>query len=216
MYFYDRKEAGQILAKLLVKKYKEKNVIVYALPRGGVITGREVAKELNAPLDLLITRKIGHPSNTEYALAVVSEDGYIAGNEEEIREVDQDWLQGQISKEKQEIKRRRNLYLHGRRKMPTKGAIAIIVDDGIATGLTMHAAIKDIGHRNPKKIVVAVPIVPWVVTQQLKPLVDEIVAITIDEEFLGAVGTYYQKFPQVTDDEVIQTLSIYNGIKSYL
>jgi len=204
MYFYDRQEAGKKLGKLLAKKYNQKNVVVYALPRGGVVIGVEVVKVLHAPLDLLITRKIGHPHSPEYALAVLSEDGHVVGNKEEIDQVDQKWFKKEIEKEKQEIERRRKLYLQGRKKIRAENKIAIIVDDGIATGLNVKAAIEDVSHRHPQKIVIAVPVMPKELVKELESLVNDIVAIDIDKNYLGAVGAYYKKFPQLTDEEVIK------------
>lgn len=207
MYFYDRKDAGKKLADLLAKKYKNKDIFVYSLPRGGVVIGAEVAKVLHAPLDIIITRKIGHPYNPEYALAVLSEDGNIVGNKEEINQIDQKWFKQEIKKEKQEIERRRKLYLKDREKISVKNKIAIIVDDGIATGLTIKAAIEDVTYITPKKIIIAVPVIPNETAVELKKYVDEIVALDIDSNYRGAVGAYYRNFPQLTDEEVINLLA---------
>lgn len=208
MHFKDRKEAGLLLS-LKLKSYRGKDIVVYALPRGGVITAFEIAKYLNAPLDLIITRKIGHPNQPEYALAAVSDNCFIVGSEKEILSVDKKWLKKEISLERKEIKRRKEKYLSNRKEIDVKNKIAILVDDGIATGLTMKAGIKELKLRDPKKIVVAVPVIPKSSFEELKKQVDKVVALYVpqDFEFLGAVGAYYDEFYPIEDDEVIKLLS---------
>lgn len=210
MYFLDRGDAGKKLAEKL-KKYQGEDVVVYALPRGGVVIGVEVAKKLHAPLDLVIVRKIGHPANPEYALCAVAENAHMVCNEEELSGIDQEWLKNEVQKERQEAKRRREVYLKGRRPIPAKGKIAIIVDDGVATGLTMFTAILEIKHQGTKKVVAAVPVAPPETADQIKSKVDEFVALEIPKVFLGAVGSYYRSFPQVTDEEVIKLIKEVNG-----
>ncbi|MDP3941973.1 MAG: phosphoribosyltransferase family protein [bacterium] len=209
MEFRDRTEAGEALCQSLTK-YKGKDVIVFALPRGGVITAAPIALFLNAHLDLLITRKIGHPSQPEYALAAIAENGDIlVGNEDELSDVDQEWLRNKIKKEKKEAKRRREAYLAGRKQAGVKGKIAIIVDDGIATGLTIKAAIAAMKKKNPQKIVVAVPVAPEETISEIKKSVDDVVCLIkeVYGQFRGSVGAYYREFPQVTDDEVVKAMS---------
>lgn len=210
MYFKDRTEAGRLLA-LKLKKYKNKDAVVYALPRGGVVTAVEVAKYLNAPLDLIITRKIGHPYQPEYAIAATAENGHIVGTQRELKSVDEKWLKQEIERQRLEAKRRREKYLQGKPEVPVKEKIAILVDDGIATGLTMLAGIMELKHRHPKKIIVAVPVIPQTTAGVLKKEADEIIALDIppDEAFLGAIGAYYAKFPSIEDEEVINTLKTY-------
>src|SRR3989344_4968844 len=204
MQFKNREEAGKLLAKKL-EKYKGKNIIVYALPRGGVVPALEIARFLKSPLDLIITRKIGHPHQPEYAIAAISENGHIIGLKEDMELVDKDWLKEEIKKQQEEIVRRRNMYLKGRESIDPKGKIAIIVDDGIATGLTVRAAISQLKQLKPKKIIIAVAVVPKATAAVLKKDVDEIIALTMpsEDEFLGAVGAYYQDFSQVEDKDVI-------------
>lgn len=205
MYFKDRVEAGIKLAERL-KDYINKDVVVYALPRGGVVTGIEIAKKLNAPLDLVIVRKIGHPNNSEYAIAAIAEDGHTTGNEDEISSIDQNWFKKESEKEQNEAKRRREVYLSGKKRILATGKIAILVDDGIATGLTMEAAIKEIKHQNPAKIILAVPVIPKESAEELEKKVDEIVGLDIADNFLGAIGAYYEQFPQISDAQVISLL----------
>lgn len=207
MFFKDRRDAGHQLAKLLAK-YKDEDVIVYALPRGGVVLAEEIANSLNAPLDLLLAHKIGHPHQPEYAIAAVSENGHLIGNPHELELFGKEWLESAKQKQMDEIKRKRLLYLKEKKVIPVKDKIAIIVDDGIATGLTMLAGIKELQDQHPKKIIVAVPVSPESTAEQIKTLVDDLVAVVIPDntKFLGSVGAYYDKFGQVEDDEVIAIL----------
>lgn len=204
VHFKDRAEAGQKLAEKL-EKYRDKEAVIYALPRGGVVLGYEIAKRLNAPLDLIITRKIGHPNNPEYAICAIAEDGHKLCNEEERSHIDSRWFDEKAKDEQEEAKRRRELYLQGKSES-VKGKIAIIVDDGVATGLTLRLAIKELKHKQPKRIVVAVPVAPKEIASELEKEVDEFVALDIPKFYLGAVGAYYENFSQVKDEEVIQLL----------
>lgn len=201
--FADRKHAGKQLAAAL-QKYQGQDIVVYALPRGGVVCGIEVAEALGAPLDLLIGRKIGHPNNEEYAIGAVAEDGCSIMNEGEAAAVNKDWLARAMEEEKKEAKRRRETYLGARAPVPVAGKTAIIVDDGLATGLTMRLAIKELQHRRPARIVVAVPVAPQDTADAIAKEVNEVVALESAPGFLGAIGAYYQEFPQVEDSEVIR------------
>lgn len=208
MHFKNRIEAGQKLAEKL-SKYKNKEAVIYALPRGGVVLGAEISRKLHLPLDLIIIRKIGHPQNPEYAVCAISESGHILCNEEEAKNVPQNLLENKILEEKQEIQRRHQTYLDGRKSISAAGKIAIIVDDGIATGMTVMAAVHEVLHQGAKKIVVAVPIAPKDVVDQLKLQVNEVIVIDAPSDFLGSVGSYYDDFPQVTDEEVIHLMQKY-------
>lgn len=203
--FRDRVDAGRRLAELLVK-YQDQNAVVYALPRGGVPVGKEIARKLNCPLDLVIIRKIGHPWNPEYALGAVAEDGLLVVNEEELATVDQQWFEAEKARQMAEARRRRELYLKGREHIPATGKVAILVDDGIATGSTMLVAVKKIKRENPRKVVVAVAVSPKDTARRFAQEVDEFVAVTIPEIFWGAIGYYYDDFSQLTDEEVIALL----------
>lgn len=207
-HFKDRHDAGRQLAELL-EKYKDKDVIVYALPRGGVVIAEEIAKFLHASLDLIFAHKIGHPYQEEYAIAAISEHGLIVEASDELQFVDKKWFEKEKERQVLEMKRRRALYLKNIPKKSAKDKIAIIVDDGIATGLTMQAGIKELKSNQPKKIIAAVPVSPKSTAQLLTSMVDEFVAIEIppDGQFLGAVGAYYDEFYQVEDQEVIDILS---------
>jgi putative phosphoribosyl transferase len=207
MLLKNRKEAGKFLAEKLMKEIKglEKKV-VYALPRGGVILGYEIAKVLKCPLSLIITRKIGHPYYPEYAIGAVTEEGEMILNGKETTLLDQSWLAEEIKKEWAEAKRRRKIYLKGKKPVSAEEKTAIIVDDGVATGLSLFLAIKKIKKENPKKIIIAVPVVSKDTAERLKKEADELIALIIDPNYLGAVGAYYKNFEQVEDREVINLI----------
>ncbi len=207
MRFKNRAEAGKKLAHAL-QDYQDKDGIVYPLPRGGIPVGVEIAQAIHMPLDLIIPRKIGHPFNPEYAICAVGENGDLVCNEWEVAQVDQRWFQETVKRERQESRRRRERYLSGRQPLPAEGKTVILVDDGIATGLTMRAAIRDAKHRRPAHVIVAVPVVPKDTASILRQEVDKLVALDIPEFYLGAVGAYYDEFPQISDDEVIEMLEL--------
>lgn len=207
MHFKDRCDAGRQLGQLL-EKYKGKDAIVYALPRGGVVIAAEIAKHLHLPIGLILAHKIGHPYQPEYAIAAVSESGHVIGNPRELRFLEEAWLKLEKERQIQEIKRKRALYLKGKKEIPLEGKIAILVDDGIATGLTMQVGIRELQGRHPEKIVAAVPVAPRSTADLIEAMVDEFVAVEIPDDyaFLGAVGAYYDEFDQVEDEEVIAIL----------
>lgn len=204
MRFANRREAGHRLAVAL-ERFRGQDGVVYALPRGGVSLGVEVAEYLGMPLDVLIPRKIGHPMESEYAICAVPEHGQRVCNPREEAAVDPGWLAEAEARERAEARRRRSLY--GRSNAPSvAGKVAIVVDDGIATGLTMRAAIRDAYARDPARVVVAIPVVPAETAEKLEAEADELVALDVPERYLGAVGAYYDSFPQVSDEEVIRML----------
>lgn len=205
MRFKNRTEAGKQLAQAL-GKYKNKDGVIYALPRGGVPLGVELAKALHMPLDLVIPRKVGHPYNPEYAIAAVGERGDLVCDEAEVSQVDQAWFRQQVEAERQEAHRRRAYYLKDREAITIKDKIAILVDDGIATGLTMEAAVQDVKQGKPKKMIVAVPVAPDDTVIKLQQQVDEVITLSEPGPYLGAVGAYYDSFMQVSDEEVIDML----------
>ncbi len=187
-------------------QYKKDNVVVYALPRGGVILGYEVAKRLEAPLEVIITRKVGHPLSPEYAICAVAEDGHTVCNEAEVADVDPVWFREEAERERNEARRRRGAYLRGRKPISAKGKTAILVDDGVATGLTFLLSIKELKHQEPKHIIAAIPVAPQAAAEKIRAKVDELVALEIPLQFLGAVSAYYKEFPPVEDWEVIEVL----------
>lgn len=205
MIFKNRVDAGKRLA-IALRKYLGQDAIVYALPRGGVAVGHQIAKYLNAPLDLIITRKIGHPFNSEYAICVVAEDGHRICNESEVKAVDKVWFEERIKSEMAEAKRRRKLYLNGKYSLDPKGKTAILVDDGAATGLSFLLAIEELRHRKPHRIVAALPVASKDIADKIQIEADDMAILNIPFQFMGAVGAYYEEFDQVGDEEVISLL----------
>lgn len=204
--FHDRREAGRKLAKLLGHYRGNKDVIVYALPRGGVIVGYEIAKELKVPLDIVITRKIGHPNNPEYALCAVAESGAMICNEQELLSIDKRWLEQEARRELEEARRRRMAYNGGKPSLSSRGKIAIVADDGAATGLTLRVALKELKLQKPLHLIAAVPVMPNDTAKFIQSEADELAVLVIPEFFAGSVGAYYEKFEQVSDGEVIDSL----------
>ena len=207
MTFKNRADAGQKLAKILGKYQKAANTVVIALPRGGVVVGFEVAKILNLPLDIVVPRKIGAPGNPEFAIGAITETGEGIFDETTIAAYDitKSYLEHEVAKEKAEAERRLKLYRGSRLPLDLKNKTVIIADDGLATGLTMRAAIKTIKKMNAAKIVVAIPITPPDTAELIKKEIDEIIYLDAPP-FFGAVGAFYEEFGQTTDEEVIDLL----------
>lgn len=203
--FIDRKDAGKRLARKLLE-YRGTDALIVALPRGGVVVGAEVAQELGLPLDIVVVRKVGHPHNPEYAICVTDEKGTFMCNEAEAQSVNQNWLKEEIERQKKEAERRITVYRGTKKLRELRGNIVIVVDDGIATGLTMRGAVRSIRKEYPKKLVVAVPVAPYDMVQELRKEVDSVIVLDGAKDYLGAVGAYYEDFPQVSDEEVIDLL----------
>jgi putative phosphoribosyl transferase len=202
MRFENRKEAGKMLAQALAE-YRGTRAIVVALPRGGVVVGYEVARQLQLPLDVLVTRKIGAPDNPEYAIGAIAEVGEVQLNQEEIvlYRIPRDYLEREIQRQKLEIQRRVQLYRGGRPLPSLADKIVIVVDDGIATGYTMRASIRALKTARPAKIVLAVPVAPADVLDEMGQEVDDVVCLSTPEPFF-AVGIWYRNFEQTSDEEV--------------
>lgn len=205
MLFADRAEAGKLLAEKLTH-YMYPDAVVLALPRGGVILGAEIARALGFPLDIIAVRKIGHPSAPEYAIGAVDEHGTVILNEQEAASMDPEWLKEEIAREREEAERRALVYRDDRKPIYIPGKSVILVDDGIATGLTMRLAAHTIKKQHPEKIVVAVAVAPSETIDELNEAGMEVITLLPPAEFLGAVGAHYISFPQVTDEEVIRAL----------
>jgi putative phosphoribosyl transferase len=205
-YFSDRLDAGRQLARAL-SRYQGEDAVVYAIPRGGVVVGAEVAQDLGLPLDLVIVRKIGHPMQTEYAVGAVTDRGIEVWDTSELGFTSPHWRTMQVNVQKTEGKRQRQLYLGGKEPLSVKDKVAIIVDDGLATGMTMKAAIKAIRQHKPRKVVVGVPTMPREAIEKIIKRVDELVVLHVPGQQFGAVGDYYDYFPQVTDSQVLKTLT---------
>lgn len=212
MRFKDRDEAGRKLAAAL-SKFKNKDAVVYAMPRGGVPLGAIVAESLGVPLDLVIVRKVGHPLFPEYAVCAVTESGERLCNEAELGVIGKEQLEALASAEAAEAGRRRLVYLDGRERVSPEGKVAIVVDDGVATGLTLRLALKEIRRNKPKTLVAAVPVIPKDVAAAVRKEADELVVLDIPAFYLGAVGAYYDDFPQLNDEEVKKIMKTSSGIK---
>jgi putative phosphoribosyl transferase len=206
--FRDRSDAGQRLAEALAK-FRNDRCIVYALPRGGLPVGIEIARVLKAPLDVILVRKLKAPSQPELALGAVvdGDEPELVINEEIASQLDPsgDDIRLAAGKELEEIERRRALYLRDGTQQSAMGRTAIVVDDGIATGATARAAIAALRRRAPKRIVLAVPVAPSDVALEMRREVDELICLELRDDF-SSVGSFYADFPQVSDATVVMLL----------
>jgi putative phosphoribosyl transferase len=206
--FRDRHEAGRLIAERLVP-LKADRPVVLALPRGGVVVGFEIAARLRAPLDIVLVRKIGAPFEPELAIGAVV-DGpspQVVLNEDLIAElgISRSALATERDRQLLEIERRRNVYLRGRAPQPVEGRTVIVVDDGIATGATMRAALAGLRQAAPGRLVLAAPVAPAETAARLQREVDDLVILETPDEF-GALGFFYEDFHQLDDREVIRLL----------
>jgi putative phosphoribosyl transferase len=199
--FYDRTDAGRRLAKLL-KRRIQGLCIVLAIPRGGVVVGYEVAKELGCPLDVVISRKVGAPAQPELAVGAVAEDGVVFVDEEiaGLVGVSRDYVERRAREELREVRRRAEEYRGGREMPDLSGKTVILVDDGLATGLTMMAAVHMARNKGAEKVVVAVPVSPPETVAKLRRHADEVVCLETPTNFY-AIGQFYDRFDQLTDEE---------------
>lgn len=205
--FFDRYDAGIILAKYLKEYANNPNVIILALPRGGVPVAYEIATALSAPLDVFIVRKLGLPGHEELAIGAIASGGTVFFNELLMSQLNINRLsiQNVIEKEQEELVRREHLY-RGNKAFPNfKEKIVLLVDDGIATGATMRAAIEALRKHKPTAIVIAVPVAAYSTCEEMAPLVERIVCPLKPIDFY-AVGLWYEHFPQISDHEVIKLL----------
>ncbi len=208
MLFMDRHDAGRRLAAEL-GRFRTQHPVVLALPRGGVPVGFEIATALNAPLDLVLVRKIGAPGMSELAVGAVVDGEHLDRviDRESVAElaVPQSYLDAEIARQAEEIERRRRVYFKGRAPVNVAGRAALLVDDGIATGATMRAALRAIRRRGPAKLVLAVPVGPVSAIEALRGEVDELVCLATPDEFY-AIGQFYADFHQMSDEEVVALL----------
>jgi predicted phosphoribosyltransferase len=211
-YFRDRKEAGRLLAAKLAAYANRPDVLVLALPRGGVPVAFEVAQALKAPLDVFIVRKLGVPGHEELAMGAVASGGVRVLNDEIVGalHIPDSVIDQVAAKELQELSRREHLYRGDRPAPDVHGRTVILVDDGLATGATMHAAIKALQQQKPARIVVAVPTAAPETCEELRAEVDDVICAITPQPFY-AVGLWYQDFSQTTDEEVRNLLSLAAG-----
>jgi putative phosphoribosyl transferase len=202
MMYTDRQAASLKLIPLL-EKFKNDNCVILAVPRGGVPVGYYIARNFNFPMDLLLTKKIGHPLNKEVAIGAVSLENEIL---DDYPYISREYIDDQILEIRESLKNRYENFVGDRTPVNVKNKTVIIVDDGIATGNTLLAAIKMIRGKSPKKIVVAVPVAPTDSAQKISDNVDELICPLITDDFRG-VGSFYLNFSQVSDEEVVQFMN---------
>ena len=207
MIFENRQDAGFFLAERLEHYKGRKDVVVLALPRGGVVTGYQIAGFLKAPLDVLIVRKLGFPGESELAIGAVAETGAVVLNPSiiDLNRVPDEYIRAETERQKQEIARQVELYRGGAGIIEMKNKTVVLVDDGVATGATMKAAIEAVKREGVAKIVIALPVSPPETAAALRNLSDEFVCINTPYNFM-AVGFHYKHFDQVSDKDVIELL----------
>ena len=207
MIFKDRADAGRKLAARLTRYADREDVLVLALPRGGLPVAYEVAKELRAPLDIFLVRKLGVPGYEELAMGAIATGGVRVINEDVVRylNIPDDVIDAVVADQQRELERRERAYREDRPAPDVKGRIAILIDDGLATGSTMRAAAAALRNQGPERIVVAVPVSSREACNEVRSEVGEIVCAETPEPFRG-VGLWYEDFSQTTDGEVRELL----------
>lgn len=192
----------------LLEKYRNNKGVVIAIPRGGVSVAYYIAKKLQLQLELMLTKKIGHPFNPELAIGAVSLESRVIDPR---MEIDQHYIEAETARIRKGLEARYHKFMGNRKSVDLKGKIVIVVDDGVATGSTMLAAIEMIRHKEPEKVVVAVPVASVQAAEKLKAAADEFICVATPRDF-SAVGQFYKDFSQVSDEEVI---SLLNDIRNY-
>lgn len=207
MYYRDRSEAGHVLASKLARYADQPDVIVLALPRGGVPVAAEVAHALHAPLDVFLVRKLGLPSHPELAMGAIASGGVRVLNDDVVRalQVPDDVIETVAAAEREELKRREQLYRGDRPPLDVAGKTVVLVDDGLATGASMRAAVAALRQMGPERIAVAVPVGSAETCAELGHVADDVVCASMPEPF-RAVGLWYEDFSQTTDEEVRELL----------
>ena len=207
--FIDRIDAGRQLAAALIDlRDRSDQIVVLAIPRGGVIVGRELARSLHAPLEIILTRKLGAPNNPELAIGAVAEDGTTLIDAELVNylSVSNSYLDREIENQKCEMQRRVGIYRRGRERIAVTNKIAIVVDDGVATGSTLIAALRSVRAAGVNEVIAAVPVGPNDIVRRLRHEADRVVCLLMPIDF-WAVGQHYLRFDQVSDEEVVEALS---------
>lgn len=207
MQFSGRLDAGEQLSTH-IKIDNSENTVILGLPRGGVPLGLIIAKNHGVPFDVILAKKLVHPQHSEVAIGAMAYDTEPIISPQ--FDIEKDWIDREIERVKAENKQRRKLYNQVIPNQTIDGKDVIIVDDGIATGSTMFAAIRAIKNMNPKTITVAVPIIPKQTYYALEKAVNNICYVAVPSHFLGSVGAYYRNFPQITDEEIFDMLKSYS------
>ena len=205
MFFKDRAEAARLLTERLAD-WKGRRPLVLAVPRGAVPMGRIVADALGGDLDVVLVRKLGAPGNPEFALGAVDEHGGVYLNPYATSYASREFLDAEAARERATIARRRALYTPVRPPLDPKGRVCIVIDDGIATGATLIAALRAVRARKPERLIAAVGVAPPDTLKRLEDEADEVVCLHAPEYF-GAVGQFFADFSQVEDDEVVRLLA---------
>jgi predicted phosphoribosyltransferase len=215
MIFRDRAHAGRELAAKLSHYANQPGVLVLALPRGGVVVAFEVARALNAQLDVFLVRKLGVPGQRELALGAIASGGIRVLNEEVLQAlpVSEEMIEYIAAAEQRELERREQVYRGGRPAPEVRGRTIILVDDGIATGSTMRAAVRALRQQQPERVVVATPVAPAEACQELAQEADEVVCLDSPEPFY-AISQWYEDFAQTSDDEVRDLLERASGARA--
>ncbi|MBD2124354.1 phosphoribosyltransferase [Trichocoleus sp. FACHB-262] len=205
--FQNRTEAGQFLASLLTQYSDRADVLVLGLPRGGVPIAFEIAAALHVPLDIFLVRKLGVPGHEELAMGAIASGDVRVLNQDvvEMQQISDTALEQVTQREQQELQRREHLYRGDRPILPITDRIVILVDDGLATGATMRAAVMAVRQHQPQEVVVAVPVGARQAYEQLSPQVEAIICAVLPERF-NSVGAWYEAFPQTSDREVCELL----------
>ncbi len=204
--FIDRREAGKLLAEEL-RGYRGQKAVVLGIPRGGIIVAQELARALEADMDIVLAHKLRTPGQTELAMGSVTEDGKLFLNEEVVRTlgVAETYIQQEKAQQMAEIRRRTELFRHSRPKVPLAGRTVIVTDDGVATGATTQAALWAVRLEKPEKLIVALPVGPEDTIKRLVEDVDEMICLRTPPLF-AAVGQFYVRFEPVEDEEVLEIL----------
>ena len=204
-YFKDRGEAARLLSEKL-SDHRGENPLVLAIPRGAVPMGRIIAEALNGELDLALVHKVGAPDNPELAVGAVGEGGeFYPAPHLSAFSIPEKELKTEIEKQKNRLQEQRKLYTPHRPPLDAQGRVVILVDDGIATGSTILAAIRELRHQAPTKVIVATAVAPPDIVEQLRREADDIIILSMESDF-GAVGEFFEDFSQVTDDQVVRIL----------
>ena len=207
--FVDRVDAGMQLAQGL-EGFRGSDALLMAIPRGGVPVAAEVATTLHLPLDLLLTKKIGHPQQPELAIGAVSLHGILLDPRFQVPRA---YIDAEVERIRSVLRDREAAYRSGRPALGVKGRTTIIVDDGIATGYTVRAAIELLRQAGAKRVVVAVPVAAWQTVDRIEELADQVICLDVPDELI-AIGAHYEDFTEVSDAEVTDTLRTFGGNNS--